>query len=203
MGRLPPPESAYAPLVAFLATTHSALRICAHLYRRIFEQPWRSPPGRNDSFGSRICFGKNCGFAVATRAGRNGRLLSGRHLCLLAEATAGPGQCGKNSLAPSHSRKGEVAGAIFRTSWCPNGFYRAVHLLVSARRGQSAGRHVQNALAHFSVLQHHGFGGLFHHLYPDRIFFWKAVEAARSRAGPHGALSDTRGADCHRSGSDL
>ena len=59
---------------------------------------------------------------------------------------------------------------------------------------ESAGRDVENALAHFSLLQPHGVGGLFHHLHPDRIFFREEVEAARSLAGPHGALSDSRGA---------
>jgi hypothetical protein len=63
---------------------------------------------------------------------------------------------------------------------CQNGFYRAVHLPVSARRGQSVGWHVENAVAHFSFLQPHRLGGLYHRLHPDWIFFgkkWKQLEA--------------------------
>jgi len=44
-------------------------------------------------------------------------------------------------------------------------------------------------LAHFSVLQRHGVGGLFHHLHPDRIFFREEMEAACSLAGSHGAFN--------------
>ncbi len=131
---------------------------------------------------------------MGTRGGRNGGLLSGRHLCLLAGPAAGPWRPGKNRLAPSHPRTAKVARTVFQTSWRQDGFYRAVYLLVSARRGESAGRHVENVLAHFSVLQPHGIGGLFHHLHPDRIFFRVEMEAARSLAGPHGTLSDFRGA---------
>jgi hypothetical protein len=38
-----PPE--YAPLAAFFTAPHSALRICARLHRRVFEQPRFSPAG--------------------------------------------------------------------------------------------------------------------------------------------------------------
>src|ERR1039458_9966252 len=131
---------------------------------------------------------------MGTLGGRNGGLLSGWHLCLLAGAAVGPWQFGKNSVAPSHAKKVELARAVFQTSWRQDGIYRPVHLLVSARRGESAGRHVENAMAHFSLLQRHGVGGLYHHLYPDWIFLWEEVETARSLVGPHGALPDSRGA---------
>ena len=140
---------------------------------------------------------------MATRGGRNGGLFFGRHLCLLAGTAAGTGQPGKNPLAPSNARTIEMARTIFQMSWRQDGFYRAVHFFVSARRGQSAGRHVENALAHFSVLQHHGFGGLFHHLHPDWIFFREAVETARSLAGADGALPDLRRDSPDGSGRDI
>ena len=131
---------------------------------------------------------------MGTPGGRNGGLFSGRHLRLLAGAAAGSWRLGKNSLAPSHTRTAQVARTIFQTSWRQDGFYSAVHLFVSARRGESAGRHVENAMAHFSLLQRHGVGGLFHHLHPDWIFFREEMETARSLAGSHGALPDFRGA---------
>jgi len=56
-----------------------------------------------------------------------------------AGTAAGPGSPGKNPLAPSHARKVEVAGAFFQPSRREGGFHRAVHRLVSARRGQPAG----------------------------------------------------------------
>jgi hypothetical protein len=53
------------------------------------------------------------------------------------------GQYGSGHLAakkrPATARK---------PAWRPDGLYRAVHLPVSARRGQSHGWHVKNALAH-------------------------------------------------------
>jgi hypothetical protein len=94
-------------------------------------------------------------------------------------------------------------GRFFQTSWRQDGFHRAVHLLVSAGRGQSAGRHGKNAMAHFSFLQSHGVGGLYHHLHPARIFLWEEVETARSVAGAHGALPDSCGAGPHGSGRDF
>jgi hypothetical protein len=92
-----------------------------------------------------------------------------------------------------------VAGAIFQTSWFQNGLYRAVHLLVSTRRGQSAGRHGENALAHFPFLQPHRLGGLYHHLHPDWIFFLEEGEITRSLGGANGTLPDFRGDNFHRS----
>jgi membrane protein DedA with SNARE-associated domain len=74
---------------------------------------------------------------------------------------------------------------------------------ISARRGQSAGRHVENALAHFFVLQCHGIGGLFHHLHLDRLLFREEVETTRSLAGSHGALPDSRGAGHYGSRRDF
>src|ERR1019366_3311629 len=130
---------------------------------------------------------------MGTPGGRNGGQFLGRHLCLLAGTAVGTWRPGKNSLAPSHARKVKVARAIFQTSWRQSRFYRAVHLLVSACRGQSAGRHDENAMAHFSFLQPHGIGSLYHQLHPDRIFLWEEVETSRSMAGPHGALPDARG----------
>ena len=59
---------------------------------------------------------------MGTLGGRNGGLLSGRHLCLLAGAAAGPGRPGKNPLAASHAKKVEVARAVFQTSWRQDGF---------------------------------------------------------------------------------
>jgi len=84
-----------------------------------------------------------------------------------------------------------------------DGFYRAVHIPVSARRGQSADRHVENAVAHFSFLQPHRLGGLYHHLHPDWIYFWEEVEITRSLAGANGALPDFCGDNPHGSGRDF
>ena len=86
-----------------------------------------------------------------------------------------------------------MARTIFQTSWCQDSFYRALHLPVSARRGQPAGRHVEDAVAHFPVLQYYRVGGLFHHLHPARIFFREAMEASRILAGACAALPDPRG----------
>ena len=69
----------------------------------------------------------------------------------------------------------------------------------SARRGQSVGWHVENAVAHFSFLQPHRLGGLSHHLHPDWIFFLEEVEITRSLAGANGTLPDFRGDNFHRS----
>jgi len=82
-------------------------------------------------------------------------------------------------------------------------FNCAIHLFVSACRDQFAGRHVNNALARFSVLQPHGVGGLRHHLHADRILFWKEMETARSLVGSHRTLSDFRGDCSHCSGRDF
>ena len=148
--------------------------------------------GRNDSFGGRIYLRESRGFAVGAHGGRNGGLFPGRHLCLLAGTAVGPWQLGNNSLAPSHAPKAKVARAFFQTSWHQGCFYRAVHRLVSARRGQFVGRHVENAMAKLSFLQPHGLGSLYHQLHLDRIFFWEEVETHRGTVGSHGTLPDCR-----------
>jgi len=127
---------------------------------------------------------------MATRDDRNRSLFPRRHLLFLAGTADGSWQVGKNSLAASHARKGEVTGIIFQTSWSQNGLYRAVNLLVSTRRGESAGRHGENALAHFPFLQPYRLGCLHHHLHSDWIFFLEEVETTRSVAGANGASSD-------------
>ena len=97
----------------------------------------------------------------------------------------------------------DEARAIFQTSWRQNCFYRAVHPLVSARRGEPVGRYGENALANFSFLQSHGVGGLHCVVYPDRVFFWEEVETSRSLVGPNGALPDSRGDSPHCSRRDF
>src|ERR1017187_5734539 len=138
-GRLSRKSGERAPLAAFVTTPHSALRICARLHRRVFEQHRRSPAGRNDFVGGRVYLGESRGFAVGTHGGRNGGLFPGRQLCLLAGTELGPKRLGKNSLAPSHARKTKVARALFQTSRRQGRFYRTVHRLVSARRSQLVG----------------------------------------------------------------
>ena len=140
---------------------------------------------------------------MATRGGWNGGLFSWRHLCLLAGTAVGTGQLGKNPLAPSHDRTVEMAGTNIQTSWCQDGFYRAVHFFVSARRGQSAGWHVEDAVANFSVLQSHGVGDLFHNLHPARIFFWEAMETARILAGANDTLPHSCGFNSHCPGRNF
>jgi len=140
-------------LAAFFATPPPSLRIRADLHHRVFEQHRFSPAGRNDSFGGWIYPGEGRGFAVGTDGRRDRGLFPGWQLRLRAGTAVGTWRPGKNSLAPSHARKGIVARAIFQSSRRQDRFNRAVHRLVSTGGGQSAGRHGENALAHFSFLQ--------------------------------------------------
>ena len=96
-----------------------------------------------------------------------------------------------------------MAGAVFQTAWRQDGFYRAVHILVSARRREPAGGYGKNAVAQLSFLQPHRVGGIYDRLHPDRIFFREGMEMARGAVGFHDTLPDSHGDGAHCSGRDL